>query len=389
MAILNVKTGFSAAGNGTTNDTTAIANAVAAAASGDVLYFPTGSYRTTGALSLANVTLLGDGPTLSTLLFEPPTDYAAFSTNGSNVVMRNIGFKRNAAHFMVAFPIGGAASNFLADHCLFDGNNTLQSTTENHLFELGNGNFTNFVLRNSTFQNFGGYCVFQNSSSTSTTTGVTTYNCTFTNNHLTDLELNSPNGTLQTINIQYCTFDTNFGPPAGGFGVGLANCATATVAHNTFNNYLQEGVHIEDRSSNMDIMWNTFTNCGQTEFASIEVVDTSTGIRIQHNNIDGSGTKGPNYIAAIAVLTGGGAGPPTSITINDNTINCGSNAGIFHQATTIAITNNRFEPGSSISDAGSTGVTSSGNTVSAATPSGFTAGGASLALQGAFALAGS
>src|SRR5207244_2992235 len=56
-------TSFGAMGNGTTDDTTAINNAIAALVPGDTLLFPCGTYLTTSQLliSVSNVTIDGSG----------------------------------------------------------------------------------------------------------------------------------------------------------------------------------------------------------------------------------------------------------------------------------------------------------------------------------------
>ena len=77
---LNVKT-YGATGNGTTDDTTAIKNAISKAAAGNVVYLPAGTYRITKTLYLkSNMILRGDGAALTSLIFE-----------GSGTVSRCIG----------------------------------------------------------------------------------------------------------------------------------------------------------------------------------------------------------------------------------------------------------------------------------------------------------
>ena len=65
---LNVKTDYGAVGDGTTNDTTAIQNAITAARTGNkTVYFPAGTYLVTGLTVTGAVRLLGDGPEASTI----------------------------------------------------------------------------------------------------------------------------------------------------------------------------------------------------------------------------------------------------------------------------------------------------------------------------------
>src|SRR3989339_1555883 len=59
-AQLNVKTSYGATGNGTTNDATAIQNAINAAQSGDTVYFPAGTYKVNSTLILPiGISLVG------------------------------------------------------------------------------------------------------------------------------------------------------------------------------------------------------------------------------------------------------------------------------------------------------------------------------------------
>lgn len=68
-AILNVKTGYGAVGDGVADDYLAIKNAIAAAATNDVVYFPAGRYRLTNTVTLkSGITLRGDGPSASVLV---------------------------------------------------------------------------------------------------------------------------------------------------------------------------------------------------------------------------------------------------------------------------------------------------------------------------------
>lgn len=65
---INVKTAYGAVGDGTTNDTTAVQNAITAAQTGNkTVYFPAGDYRVTGLTVTGAVRLLGDGPEASVI----------------------------------------------------------------------------------------------------------------------------------------------------------------------------------------------------------------------------------------------------------------------------------------------------------------------------------
>ena len=68
--VLNVRT-YGAKGNGTTDDTTAVNNAIAQAPAGSVVYLPAGTYRLTQPLYLkSDMILRGDGAAMTSLIFE-------------------------------------------------------------------------------------------------------------------------------------------------------------------------------------------------------------------------------------------------------------------------------------------------------------------------------
>lgn len=110
--VVNVKD-YGATGNGSTNDTTAIANAVAALpASGGTLYFPSGTFRS-GTVSIANktnLTILGDGYSSSVLKSNasfdagdghgvtPGSQVINVASSCSNVVIQGLTFDGNCTH---------------------------------------------------------------------------------------------------------------------------------------------------------------------------------------------------------------------------------------------------------------------------------------------------
>lgn len=81
MSVYNVKADYGAVGDGTTNDTTAIQNAIDAAntAGGGRVYFPVGTYKLTSALTMKRrVILMGEGiaagqSSVATILFQSST----------------------------------------------------------------------------------------------------------------------------------------------------------------------------------------------------------------------------------------------------------------------------------------------------------------------------
>lgn len=90
--VYNVR-GYGATGDGTTDDTTAVQNAITAAAAGGTVYFPPGSYVCNGlTLANSNVRLVGDG--FSSKVFQKAgaadNTYLFSADSGSSVVANNI-----------------------------------------------------------------------------------------------------------------------------------------------------------------------------------------------------------------------------------------------------------------------------------------------------------
>src|SRR5215469_3206484 len=82
----NVKTNYGAAGDGVTDDTGAIQNALNAVGSNNpTLFFPAGTYRITQTLTLAgqqHVNILGQDPTNTTILWAGSSGGTMLYLNG-------------------------------------------------------------------------------------------------------------------------------------------------------------------------------------------------------------------------------------------------------------------------------------------------------------------
>ena len=375
---INVKTAHGAVGNGTTDDGPAIRAAVAAAGVGGTVYFPAGTYRyvSTGALTLNGTKLLGNGQTSSIILWETPAWTPFAFAAGNNVSFHSLQIKRTTAQFVVMFPMQPFA-NWTFDNVLLDGNRDIDGgVSDVYCLQLGtNGTLSNTKWLNSTVKNFSQFPLFQASNQTGTVDGFEVRNCKFLNCYHTFLEFNAPSAIMQNLTVENNTFIGQYGPPAGGFGCGFANCKNVVVRYNYFEDCAQEGVHVEDRSSNIEIAYNQFVQCGKQHFsAGVQVVSGANDVRVRHNVIDGTGSKDAQYIAAISALRGGGP-YPFNVLIDDNTIDKGTNRGIFHEVNGVTITNNRLTPNAVIDNAGSIGtITVTNNTVGTAWPAQFPGG---------------
>jgi len=103
--MLNVKD-FGAVGNGTTDDTTAIQNALNSLSSGGRIYVPSGTYKITNQLSFySNQLFIGDGPTSIIQYAEvsPATNKAVLQISGkTNTVVSDICVKVDATTYPTA-----------------------------------------------------------------------------------------------------------------------------------------------------------------------------------------------------------------------------------------------------------------------------------------------
>ncbi|MFJ6559985.1 glycosyl hydrolase family 28-related protein [Streptomyces sp. NPDC091412] len=88
---LNVKS-YGAAGDGTTDDTATLQAAINAAAAGNVVYLPAGTYKLTAALVLpSNVTLMGAGATFSVLKQTVPGAHVLTATDVQYLTISSLG----------------------------------------------------------------------------------------------------------------------------------------------------------------------------------------------------------------------------------------------------------------------------------------------------------
>lgn len=92
--IVNVKT-YGAVGNGTTDDTSSIQAAIDAISAGGSLYFPAGTYKLTGSLTLySNVTVYGEG--VKSIIDLGPSASAFTGTNLSDLTIHSLKFLGNS-----------------------------------------------------------------------------------------------------------------------------------------------------------------------------------------------------------------------------------------------------------------------------------------------------
>ena len=153
--IINVTAApYNAVGNGTTDDTAAINAAMAAAAPGDQIYFPTGTYYCSSQLitAPAGVRIYGDGPSNSVLqtaikvqsnseiddmtVWAPSSYTISPQGVGSQIWMQNVYFQEDHdPNVSNIYPLDiSAASYVFINDCNFTGNEVWLAASNNFYF---------------------------------------------------------------------------------------------------------------------------------------------------------------------------------------------------------------------------------------------------------------
>lgn len=329
--MLNVRSApFSAVGDGTTDDRSAFARAFAAAQAGDTVMVPPGDYRivlTGGALAIPEGVMLWGQAGKSRLLLTTngkDSDYREFLRPKSDVTVEGISIVRDADFPAVLLPISGDASNITFRHCEIQGGRDRLAKNYCHAFRVGSGVVKGLVLDGITVESCS-YGLFQPNQATGTLEGVVVRHCRFEQNTSSDLEFNSPNGVMRDIVVQECFFRDNLcKTPSGGFAVGFANVADGRVERCMIRNYGSEALHVEDRSTDIELTGNTIVG-GSTRQSNgvILIVNNSRRINIRENHIDAR----PNENAPHLILvTAGGKNfaNPGEVSVSDNVLVNGS-----------------------------------------------------------------
>lgn len=330
--VVNVRD-LGATGDGRTDDGDAIRRGLAMVNSaGGTLYFPAGMYyyRATGALRpAAGITLAGD-PGSSTIAFDVLeaqgfVEFCSIDTDGVTVDGLVV---RRVADFPTVLLSLGAVRGFALSRAALVGNQEMFPRAYCHGVKIADGGAASDIHITDSTVATTMYGLLQTNASTATVTGVTVERCTFTGNSNTDLEFNSPYGSITQVQITGCSFSNNDSP---GFGVGLAHVTGAVVQGNTFDGYSLEAVHVEDYSENINVQNNDFTSCGLRDYAHVQIIGGSRGVRVVGNTFHAGMNTDKIYV--VNALPGGTAptvsgrrsSAPFDVTIQGNTFDCAAN----------------------------------------------------------------
>ncbi|MEJ2866533.1 glycosyl hydrolase family 28-related protein [Actinomycetospora sp. OC33-EN08] len=360
-----------ARGDGVTDDAAAFTRALAAAAPGDTVFVPAGTYHLVPErpLRLPAGVMLAGVPGRSVLRMTP-RGVAAIEVSGADAALDGLELARAGDVETVLLRVGRVDRLTLSRLVFSGATDTYDAFCHGIQLGVAGDTSTDLTLRDSLFHRLT-YGLYQANDSPAVTVGVDVSGCTFARNANTDLEFNSPSGSFRDVRVTGCTFRDNDSP---GFAVGVAYCARVEVRGNRMTNYRMEALHVEDWSSDVTIEGNTMTACGLTEFAFVQLIQGVTRIVVRGNVFDATANTEP--IAVVHALAGGrglSAGgrpvvPPTAVTVTGNEFRCSEavRAVSFEGVSGGSVTGNRVS-GLAAQDAvevtGSTGITVASNAV--------------------------
>lgn len=255
MKSVNLKS-FGAKCDGTTDDSAAW---VAALAHGGDIYVPEGTTRIVATTTRPYLTV-GDGTTVrgagqgrtKVLLDSDGTGYReCFRLSGSSPLVRSLSMARTPTVSGVFVRTGTGQGLGLRAVSMDAG--TLTAPGYMHGVMLPDHGTVDGLNLDCVTIKGGSYGLLQSSASDATVGGVTIDGCTFTGMTADALEFNSPAGATTDVAVTGSTFTD-----VGGFAVGLANVHGVKIDGNTVTGCGKEFVHIEDRSSGIEVTDNTF-----------------------------------------------------------------------------------------------------------------------------------
>ena len=359
--VYNVKTGFGATGNGSTDDTATIQNAINAASSagGGLVEVPAGTYMINLAYQMGEVGLL-------------MKSNVTLQLDGGSVIKAKSGAPGTS--YMIMFS-GGSNMNIVGPGTL-DGNKAsigLHEGVEN----IGFWGASNVVLTGFTSQNAPGDGIYINGYPSGAGVGspvsnVLIYNVTCTTNGRNGM---SPDGCDGLI-VRDSTFSNQTSAnPGNGIDCEPIN----DQAPNNFNIFnclftgnagggIQSGPDDSGDNAtftNMTYAFNTVTNCGDY---GLEAQDGTGPVYILNNTVSGtySGTGAFTCYPGYGIMLRGSNGIKNA-TISGNTVSGSHSDGIYlgsASASTCSYNTVTGSGGKGINNASGSGVTVSNNTLS-------------------------
>lgn len=323
--VINLKDApYSASGDGAADDRPALGRAFTEARAGDTVVIPPGRYRIALSKSPlavpAGVTVWGQSGKSQLILQSDGgrADHREFLRLGSDVTLEGITIERDGDFPTVLLPLFGEIRNITIRHCRIAGNAERFPKPYCHAIQVGNGTLTNLVLDGIEMEGCT-YGLFQANEAKGTVDGVTVSRSRFSRNASSDLEFNSPKGTMRNIEVSDCVFRDNQSKSAsGGFAVGFANVANGRVENCLIQNYFSEALHVEDRSADIVLAGNTIVG-GSIGLSNgvIMVVNNSRKVSITRNYVDARPNAKKTHLV---LVTAGGKdfANPAEVSVTQN-----------------------------------------------------------------------
>lgn len=315
---------YSAVGDGSTDNLPALKEALGAADDGDTLFFPPGDYRfeLTGAQIRipAGVTLLGQkGETKFHLLSSGENGkHREFLRFSSRVTLEGLTIERAADFPLVMFPLFGELSDLTVRNCTIVGNKTSFPSKYCHAFQVGVGTVENVLFSRMEIRNCS-FGLFQTNDATGSLKSMRVELSRFAENTSSDLEFNSPRGEMRDITVSQCHFQDNLcKTPSAGFAVGFANVKNGKVEDCLIQNYGSEGLHVEDRSENIQLVGNVIRGGSLLQpNGVVMIVNDSRKVEVRDNVIDARPNSNKTHL--ILVTAGGDKFKnPSDVSVTEN-----------------------------------------------------------------------
>jgi hypothetical protein len=266
-----------------------------------------------------NVSLVGAGASRSFLELdadEGDSYRELLRTDGSNISISDLTLTRAGGVYSVMVRIQ-EGRNISFRQIRVDGRRSdFSEGTVHGLTVADEGAIENVVLQNIEVRDVQ-YGFLQTNKAETELSGVLVDRSVFEGNSAEDLSFNSPNGEMTAVTVQNSRFTGG-----GGFAVSLANVHGAVLRGNTFDGYAKEFVHIEDRSSDVQVIDNTFSGKKPSKdewYSYVMVINGSTDVTIANNRFEI--TDWDERFRCVYVGPGGSDFPaPTEISLVDNEV---------------------------------------------------------------------
>lgn len=327
---------FGAVGDGTTADTTAFTNALAAAA-GRKLSIPAGTYKlpftATDALTPpANCVIEGEGPGLTVLRFEPSSTTLRnlFNLSAGGFTLRNLSVQVVVPATGVVIFFTLSSNGLVLENCDLDGAVTNTGPSISHTAHMIgvplSGTQTDIRLERCTVHRFN-YGWLKASASTAVNRRIAAVDCDFYGNYNEDWSFNNPAGTLDGVQVSACRFREGAGRAASVSQIycGFASVTDFSVTGCVFEGDADDAIHIEENCRGGSITGNSIN----TDGVGIFLTDNNQGgsytmpqhITITGNTLRKAGT--PNSAGSYGislVYDGSPEVPAKGITVTGNTM---------------------------------------------------------------------